>query len=86
MNIIYFFVQKGHMILHKKIELNSIKIEGVMQIFVIVHFFLNGCFYFVIYWGPKASRRARRALGAQRAPKALRGPHSLPQEQEGVWP
>ena len=38
MNIIYFFVQKGHTILHKKIELNSIKIEGVTAIFVIVHF------------------------------------------------
>ena len=35
-------------------------------------FWKNGYFYFVTYWGPKASRRAHRAPGAQRASTALR--------------
>jgi len=84
--LLYTFWWKPVIRFYTKSELNSIKIEGVTAIFMIVHFFKNGCFYFVIYGGPKASRMARRALGAPRAPKAIRGPHSPPQEQEGGWP
>ena len=81
MAIIYFLVQTGHTILHKKIELNSIKIEGMMAIFVIVHFFLKWIFLFCNLLGAKGLQKGPQGPGG---PKVPQGPLGPPQPSAGA--
>ena len=66
MAILYFFVHYGPMILHKRFQLISSKIQGMTAIFAILDFlkFFFQSLDMESHWGPKAPSRARRALGA----------------------
>jgi len=107
MHIIYFLVQNGHTILHKKMSSIRSKLkawrrflwlyifwEKLMFLFCNqlgakgLHRYMTpsfsiwhpptvyGCFYFVIYWGSKASRRAPTALCRSKKEGGRRPPES----------